>query len=141
MKLRLPHPPEGPAVEPGRTYLIVASSEPEAAAEAVRTAPAPPDLCVTSPSAAAHATAAIAAGGHYLRTIDEPLLARRADGESAADLSARYAQALRVLHALASQRMLVVVDDLPLPPDPALELDDAELLRYAAQIEHDLMPW
>jgi hypothetical protein len=125
-------------IDPRRTYLVVATSEPEAAAQAVRAAPVRPDVCVTSPSAEAHATAALAAAGHYMWMFDEPLLARRGDGESTADLAGRYAHALRVLHALDSRRTLVVVDDFPLDGRPTLELDDAGLLRYAQRIEQAL---
>jgi broad specificity phosphatase PhoE len=122
-----------------RTYLFVSALEPLAAAAAVWSAPAPPDLCVTSPSAQARATAAFAAAGHYLRRIDEPLLAARAPHESAADVAARYAEALRVLHALASTRTLVVVDELPLNGRGGPhELDDAALLHAAERIEREL---
>ena len=140
MKPSLPHPPSAPPAEPERTYLLVSTSRPLAAAAALRGADGPPDLCVTSPSAAARETAAFAAGGRYVRTIDEPLLARRADGESLDDLAARYAEALRVLHALTSRRTLVVVDELPPRYDGVLALDDAELLRCADRVEQDVTP-
>jgi hypothetical protein len=121
-----------------RTYLFVSAQEPLTAATAVWAAPAPPDLCVTSPSAQARSTAAFAAAGHFLRTIDEPLLAGPAAGESAADVWARYAEALRVLHALASRHTLVVVDDMRLNGGGAHELDDEALLREAERIEREL---
>jgi hypothetical protein len=73
-----------------------------------------------------------------VHTIDEPLLAGRGLGESAADVGARYAEALRVLHALDSRHTLVVVDELQLNGGGALRLDDAALLRHAQRIEREL---
>jgi hypothetical protein len=122
-----------------RTYLFVSALEPLVAAAAVWAAPTPPELCVTSPSVEARATAAFAAAGRCVRTIDEPLLAARAPGETAADVGARYAQALRGLHALASRRTLVVMDELPLHGrGGAREVHDAALLRAAERIEREL---
>ena len=93
-------------------------------------APTPPDLCVTSPSHRARATAAFACAGRVVRTIEEPLLARPRDGESATEISTRFARALRVLHALDARYILVVLDEVGLRGSSGFELDDEALLCH-----------
>jgi hypothetical protein len=63
-----------------------------------------------------------------VRTIDEPLLASPRDSESTADVAARFARALRVLHALDARYILVVLDELGLRGSSGFELDDEALL-------------
>jgi broad specificity phosphatase PhoE len=109
------------------TYLFVSAAEPLLSAIAVSAAPTPPDLCVTSPSHRARATAVFACAGRVVRTIDEPLLARPCDGESSADVAARFARALRALLEFDSRHVLVVLDEIGLCGRSGFELDDAAL--------------
>jgi broad specificity phosphatase PhoE len=120
-----------------RTYLFVSAAKPFLGAIAVSAAPTPPDLCVTSPSPRARATAAFACAGRSVRTVDEPLLARPDDGESSGDVAARFARALGALHVLNSRFVLVVVDEVGLRGRSGFELDDVALLRDALRIAHD----
>jgi broad specificity phosphatase PhoE len=112
-----------------RTYLFVSAAEPLLSAIAVSAAPTSPDLCVVSPSRRARATAAFACAGRLVRIVDEPLLARARDDESHADVAARFAEALRVLHALDARNVLVVLDEIGLCGTSGFELDDEALLR------------
>jgi broad specificity phosphatase PhoE len=117
-----------------RTYLFVSAAEPLLSAIAVSAAPTPPDLCVTSPSHRARATAAFACAGRVVRTIDEPLLARPCDSESSADVAARFARALRALHAFDSRYILVVLDEVGLCGSSGFELNDEALLRHGLEV-------
>jgi hypothetical protein len=117
-----------------RTYLFVSAAEPLLSAIAVSAAPTPPDLCVTSPSDRARATAAFACAGRFVRTIDEPLLASPRDDESSADVAARFARALRALHAFDSRYILVVLDEVGLGGCSGFELDDEALLRHGLEV-------
>jgi hypothetical protein len=127
-----------PDFYPPRRYLFVSADEPVGAAAAVwEWSAGPPDLCVTSPSAAARETAAFACAGHAVRIVEEPLLAGR-DGDSAADFEDRFAEALRVLLAFDTRTALVVCDDLPPSWAAPLAAGEAEVERRATQIEHSL---
>jgi hypothetical protein len=117
-----------------RTYLFVSAAEPLLGAIAVSTAPKPPDLCVTSPTHRARATAAFACAGRLVRTRDEPLLARPCDSESPADVAARFVQALRVLYAFESRNILVVLDEVGLCGSSGFELDDEALLWHGLEV-------
>jgi hypothetical protein len=117
------------------TYLFISAAEPVLAAIAVSAAPAPPDLCVTSPSSRARATAAFACVGHLVRTMDEPLLAKRDDSETCAAVADRFAAALRRLSEFDSRSVLVVVDEIGLHGSHGFELDGASLLCHADRIE------
>jgi hypothetical protein len=116
-------------------YLFISAAEPILGAIAVSAAPAPPDLCVTSPSPGARATATFACVGHLVCTRDEPLLARRDDGESAAAEADRFAAALRRLHEFDARSVLVVVDEIGLHGRRGFELDGESLLFHADRIE------
>src|SRR5512132_2704344 len=59
----------------GRTFLLASALKPQTAARAAAEAAYPPDVVVRSPSALAREAAAIAVGGRWVVTIDEPLLA------------------------------------------------------------------
>ena len=120
------------------TYLLVSAFDPRAAIRAVASAPAPIDLCVTSPSPQAHETAAAAIGRRWVYTTDEPLLAARVDGESEADVVARYAEALRILWAYDAKSALVVCDELAILGDTMLVLDSVALARAADDLEQAL---
>jgi hypothetical protein len=117
-----------------RTYLFVSAAEPILGAIAVSAAPTPPDLCVTSPSRRARATAAFACAGRVVRTIDEPLLARPRDSESSAGVAARFARALCVLRAFDARYILVVLDEVGLCGSSGFELDDEALLCHGREV-------
>jgi hypothetical protein len=123
-----------------RTYLLVAADQPLASAAAIKRCPTPPDLCVKSPSAAAALTASLAFEGRYVRTVDEPLLAARRTGESAADFEWRGADAFRVLYALDTRLAFVIFDALPNVRASWLLLDESALLHLAERIERAVSP-
>lgn len=122
-------------------YFFVSSLQPTISTQVAEAASEPIDLCVTSPSSTAHETAAKAKNGRWVFTVDEPLLAGRERHESIADVKARYAQALRVIAAYDSRAALVVCDELGVLGLPSVELDEAELLETADDIERMLLPW
>src|SRR4029453_13276421 len=70
----------------GRTFLLASALKPQTAARAAAWAASPPDVVVRSPSPLAREAAAIAVGGRWVFTIDEPLLAPCAPGESGGDV-------------------------------------------------------
>jgi hypothetical protein len=121
------------------SYLFVLAREPvDAAAALLGWADGPPDLCVTSPSRRARATAAFAFGGHFVPIMIEPMLAGRDPRESADDFAARHAQALRIVHAFDTRAALVVCDDHPARWAMPFFADGDELLRRAELIEREL---
>jgi hypothetical protein len=120
------------------SYLFVSALQPTISELVVRTAAEPIDLCVTSPSPTAPATAAAAKNGHWVFTVDEPLLAARERHESRTDVMARYAQALRVIAAYDTRSALVVCDQLEILGDPVVTMDEAGPLRTAEEIEQAL---
>lgn len=123
------------------SYLFVSARDPIAAAEAVaRWADGPPDLCVTSPSEAARKTGAFACGDRGIPILDEPLLAGRYRGESAAAFGARNAEALRTLNAFDTRAALVVWDDLSQLGDKPVVFEGRDLLRSADAIDGRLPP-
>src|SRR5262249_41484782 len=99
-------------IEPMASYLFVSALQPTIPPRWADAPPEPIDLCVTSPSPAAHDTATRAMNGRWVFTVDEPLLAAREQHESIADVMARYAQALRVIAAYDTRSALVVCDEL-----------------------------
>jgi hypothetical protein len=121
-----------------RSYLFVSARDPLAAAAAVwGWADGPPDLCVTSPSPDAHETAAFACAGHSVRILDEPMLARRAAGESVGDFDSRYAEALRIVLAFDTRAALVVCDLVPARWATPFFVDGESLRRRAELIERE----
>jgi hypothetical protein len=122
------------SAEGERTYLLVSAERPLETRAAMLRAPSAPDLCVRSPSPDACRAAEAAFEGGYVRTIVEPLLARRAEGESLGDFMWRSADALRTLYAFDTRSALVVFDELP-GAHGALRLEEHELLRFADELE------
>ena len=118
-----------------RTFLLVSSTRPRLALEAIAGVPARLDLCVKSPSDEARRMAELAFRGRYVRMLDEPLLAARRLGESQADFAWRCADALRALYALETHSAFVVLDAFFGPGETPLLLDGATLLRFAESIE------
>jgi hypothetical protein len=121
-----------------RSYLFVTATEPLAAAEAVWSAPAEIDLCVSGPSPAAREAAAFACAGKPVRMMEEPLLAGRRPGEDDIDLVSRQADALRALYALDTRCALVVWVEIAGNDGTTLLFDDAWLLQTAELIERHL---
>lgn len=122
-----------------RRFLLASALEPEAAARAAAEGPEPIDLVVTSPTAFAREAAAIAVGGRWVFTVDEPLLAPRAPGESGADVLARIARMLRDLSAFEANAPLVVFDGLDILGASVLVLDEKGVMRAADAFE-ELLP-
>jgi hypothetical protein len=127
------------AFDAPRSYLFVTAREPLAAAAALWSwDDGPPDLCITSPSPEAQDTAAFAAAGHFVRTFDEPLLARRRPGESPDDFRDRFAEGLRIVSTYDSRAALVVCDQLPDRWPAPLILDDHSILERAESLEDEV---
>jgi hypothetical protein len=122
----------------GRTFVLASALRPQEAAVATAAAPEPIDLVVTSPSALAREAAALAVGGRWVFTVDEPLLARRAAGESGADVFARLAEALRGLRAFRAHAPLVVCDGLDVLGAGVFVLDERGVVRMADGLERAL---
>lgn len=118
-----------------RTYLLVAAEEPFEAAAALSWLSAAPDLCVRSPSVEANDTTDVAFHGGYVRTIDEPLLARRRSGESEGDYTWRCADALRALYALDAHTTFVIFDTYVDTLRRPRLLDERALLQIAETVE------
>ncbi len=122
-----------------RSYLVVTSREPLAAAVAVRAWPdGPPDLCVTSPTPEANDTAAFASDGHPVTTFDEPLLERRRRTEDWNDFRTRFAEGLRVVSAYDTRAALVVCDEIPDRWETPLVLDGDSILELAVSLEGEV---
>ena len=121
-----------------RSFLFVSSFNPEAARRAVLASPPEVDLALIGPSDAARATAGYAAGGRWVFTVEEPLLAARASAESGSDVLARLAQAMRGLAAYDARAPLVVLDGLDVLGANAFTLDEAGLMRSADDLERML---
>ena len=121
-----------------RTFVLASAYEPEAAARAAAGAPRRPDLCVISPSETARRTSGFAVGGVWTFTVEEPLLATRAPGESGADVLGRLARALRVVQAFDAKAPLIVCDGLDILGAPAIALDEQGLMRLADDLERAL---
>jgi hypothetical protein len=87
------------------------------------------------PSALAPEAAAIAVGGRWVFTIDEPLLAPRAPGESGGDVLGRLARVLRGLQAVDGRAPLVVCDRLDILGAGVFALDEKGLMRCADDLD------
>jgi len=118
-----------------RTILLASPSSAAAAARLAAAADETIDAVVTTPSAGARAAARAAAGGHWAFTIDEPLLARCAPGESGGDVLSRVAQALRGVYALDAHVVLVVCDGLDVLGAGLFVLDEGGVLAAADALE------
>jgi hypothetical protein len=128
----------GDSVQMNRTFLLASALKPHAAARAAADAPDQIDLVVTSPSSVAREAAAIAVGGRWVFTIDEPLLAPRAPGESGADVLARLARALRLVTAFDAKAPLIVCDGLDVLGAGVFTLDERGAMRTADDLEQML---
>jgi len=122
-----------------RTFVLASALKPQAAARAAAAAPTPIDLVVVSPTALAREAAAIAVGGRWVFTVEEPLLAPRAAAETGADVIARLARALRGLAAYDARAPLVVVDALDVLGAGVFVLDEQGVARAADDLER-LLP-
>jgi hypothetical protein len=121
-----------------RTFVLASALRPQEAAVAIAAAPEPIDLVVTSPSSLAREAAALAVGGRWVFTLDEPLLARRVAGESGGDVLARLAEALRGLRAFKAHAPLVVCDGLDILGAGVFVLDEPGVARLADDLEAGL---
>jgi hypothetical protein len=92
-------------------------------------------MVVRSPSALAREAAAIAVGGRWVFTVDEPLLASRAPGESGGDVLGRLARVLRGVQALDVQAPLIVCDRLDILGAGLFALDEEGLMRCADDLD------
>jgi hypothetical protein len=122
-----------------RTFIIASALKPQTAARAAGEAPKPIDLVVVSPTPLAREAAAIAVGGRWVFTVEEPLLAPRAPAESGADVLARVARALRGLSAHEAAAPLVVLDALDVLGAGVFVLDEEGVARAADDLER-LLP-
>jgi broad specificity phosphatase PhoE len=122
-----------------RTFILASAAAPAAAARAVATAPAVPDLCVVSPSSSARQTAVFAVRGRWIYTVEEPLLATRGDGEGGEDVLARLAQALRVVLAYDANLPLIVCDRMNILGATAVMFDEEGLSRLADDLDRALV--
>jgi hypothetical protein len=118
-----------------RTFLLASALKPQTAARAAAQAPQQPDVIIRSPSALAREAAAIAVGGRWVFTIDEPLLAARAPGESGADVLGRLARALRGLQAVDARAPLVVCDQLDILGAGVFALDERGVMQCADDLD------
>jgi hypothetical protein len=122
----------------GRSFIFASALEPEAAARAVAASPQPPDLIVTSPSQLARKTAARAIDGHWVFTVEEPLLAARRPGESSDNLLLRVTQGLRDLLVYDAGVTLIVVDGLDILGVATFVLGKTEVTRLADDLDRAL---
>ena len=116
-------------------------AEPARGLTSARTAaefPEPIDLAVTSPTALARQAVPVAAGGCWVFTLEEPLLAPRVPGESGDDVIARIAQALRGVSAYDASTPLVIFDSLDILGASVFVLDEEGLARAADRLEQIL---
>jgi hypothetical protein len=122
----------------GRLFIFASALEPKAAARAVAASSQPPDLIVTSPSELARETAARATDGHWVFTVEEPLLAARRPGESGDNLLAHVTQGLRDLLVYDADVMLIVVDGLDVLGAATFFLGETEVTRLADDLDRAL---
>jgi hypothetical protein len=122
-----------------RTFILASAAAPAAAARAVATAPAVPDLCVVSPSSSARQTAVFAVRGRWIYTVEEPLLATRGDGGGGEDVLARLAQALRLVLAYDARLPLIVCDRMNILGATAVMFDEEGLSRLADDLDRALV--
>lgn len=118
-----------------RRFLLASALRPEEAMRAAAELPEPIDLVVTSPTERAREAAASAVGDRWVFTLEEPLLAPRVSGESAGDVLARFAQALRGVPACKSSVSLVMCDTLDLLGGSLFVLDEKGLMHIADALD------
>jgi broad specificity phosphatase PhoE len=122
----------------GRWFIFASALAPEAAARAVAAAPQPPDLIVTGPSQLARETATRAVDGHWVFTVEEPLLAARRPGESGDNVLSRVTQGLRDLLVYDAGVTLIVVDGLDILGASGFVLDETAVMRLADDLDQAL---
>lgn len=118
-----------------RRFLLASALRPEEAMRSAAELPEPIDLVVTSPTERAREAAASAVGDRWVFTLEEPLLAPRVSGESAGDVLARFAQALRSVRACKSSVSLVMCDTLDLLGGSLFVLDEMGLMHIADALD------
>ena len=118
-----------------RRFVLASAVRPEDARRTAAELPEPIDLVVTSPTELAQEAAASAVGNRWVFTLEEPLLAPRASGESGGDVLARFAQALRGVRARESRVSLVMCDTLDLLGASTFVLDEKGLMHVADALE------
>ena len=123
-----------------RRFLLASALRPDEARQSAAELPEPIDLVVTSPTAVARQAAASAVGDRWVFTLEEPLLAPRAPGESGGDVFARFAQALRGVRACESSVSLVMCDTLDLLGGSTFVLDEEALMRVTAALNQPALP-
>jgi hypothetical protein len=121
--------------ESDRRFLLASAVRPEDASRTAAELPEPIDLVVTSPTELAQQAAASVVGDRWVFTLEEPLLAPRASGESGGDVLARFAQALRGVRARESSVSLVMCDTLDLLGGSTFLLDEKGLMRVAEALD------
>jgi hypothetical protein len=121
-----------------RTFILASAADPLGAALAVANAPAPPDICIVGPSPKARNTATAAVRGRWVVTVEEPLLAGRAEEETGDDVLARLAQALRGALAYDASLPLIVCDRIDILGATAFLLDEEGMNRIADDLERAL---
>jgi hypothetical protein len=114
-----------------RRFVLASAVRPEDARRIAAELRAPIDLVVTSPTELARRTAASVLGDRSVFTLEEPLLAPRASGESGCDVLVRFAQALRSVCACESSVSLVMCDTLDLLGGSTFVLDEKGLMHVA----------
>jgi hypothetical protein len=118
-----------------RRFILASAVAPEEARRTVAELPTPIDLVVTSPTELAHQAASRAVGNRWVFTLEEPLLAPRASGESGGDVLARFAHALRSVRACESTVSLVMCDTLDLLGGSTFVLDEKGLMHVADSLD------
>jgi hypothetical protein len=118
-----------------RRFLLASALRPEEARRSAAELPEPIDLVVTSPTELARQAAASVLGDRWVFTLEEPLLAPRASGESGGDVLARFAQALRGVRARESSVSLVMCDTLDLLGASMFVLDEKGLTHVADALD------
>lgn len=118
-----------------RRFVLASAVRPEDARRTAAELPEPIDLVVTSPTELAQQAAASAAGNRWVFTLEEPLLAPRASGESGGDVLARFAQALRGVCARESRVSLVMCDTLDLLGGSTFVFDEKGLMHVADALD------
>jgi hypothetical protein len=126
-------------LEMRRTFIVASALKPQTAARVAAEAPRAIDLVVVSPTPLAREAAAIAVGGRWVFTVEEPLLSPRSAGESGADVLARLSRALRGLASFEAEATLVVLDALDVLGCGVFTLDEEGVARAADDLER-LLP-